>query len=246
LELAGASLTGDIRRAPCGAQGYLTAAPGRPAPGAGGAVNRSLSPRSVRYMSATTATPHPATAHDATRRHNEQTARRPRSSQARRRFRGWWQVLGSNQRRLSRRFYSTLLLPRRTPLTSAKRAPRRVCWLPPSAVRPWTPGSGVRVVHRPWRNRPRTGADRPTDGADESGYADRPPGFLGSDLAFHDSGRCMAGVPTGRTGAWGRPPWMSLEAPGRRTRPGHGCSPSGKAHCRLHPVLMYWSHERDA
>jgi hypothetical protein len=79
---------GDIRRAPCGAQGRLTAAPGQPAPRTSGAVNRSSSPRSVRYMSATTATRRPAMAHDATRRHNEQTARRPRSSQARGRFAG--------------------------------------------------------------------------------------------------------------------------------------------------------------
>jgi hypothetical protein len=49
-----------------------------PAPRSGGAVHRSLSPGSVRYMSVTTATPHPATAHDATRQDNEQTARRPR------------------------------------------------------------------------------------------------------------------------------------------------------------------------
>ena len=33
-----------------------------------------------------------------------------------------------------------------------------------SAIRPWTPGSGVRAVHGPWVNRPRTGTDRPTDG----------------------------------------------------------------------------------
>ena len=35
------------------------------------------------------------------------------------RFRRWWQVLGSNQRRLSRRFYSLSLLPEVDPLTSA-------------------------------------------------------------------------------------------------------------------------------
>ena len=33
------------------------------------------------------------------------TAREPEKSQATGRFRRWWQVLGSNQRRLSRRFY---------------------------------------------------------------------------------------------------------------------------------------------
>jgi hypothetical protein len=100
---------GDIRRVPCGTHGHLTAAPARPAPGTGGAVNRSLRPRSVRHMSVTTATRRPAAAHDATRRHNEQTARRPRSSQARGRFSWLWHVLGSNQRRLSRRFYSSFI-----------------------------------------------------------------------------------------------------------------------------------------
>ena len=93
------------KKGPCGARGHRTADPGQPAPETGGAVDRSLRPRSVRHMSATTATRPPAAAHDATRRHNEQTARRPRSSQARGRFSWWWQVLGSNQRRLSRRFY---------------------------------------------------------------------------------------------------------------------------------------------
>ena len=37
------------------------------------------------------------------------TAREPDKSQATNRSRWWWQVLGSNQRRLSRRFYRPLL-----------------------------------------------------------------------------------------------------------------------------------------
>jgi energy-coupling factor transporter ATP-binding protein EcfA2 len=37
------------------------------------------------------------------------TAREPQYAQATGRFRWWWQVLGSNQRRLSRRFYSPFI-----------------------------------------------------------------------------------------------------------------------------------------
>jgi hypothetical protein len=60
------------KKDPCGARGHITAAPNRPASRNGGAVNRASSPRSVRYMSATTATRRPETAHHATRRDNEQ------------------------------------------------------------------------------------------------------------------------------------------------------------------------------
>jgi hypothetical protein len=49
-------------------RGNLTAAPGRPAPRTGGAVNRWLSLGPVRYMSVTTATRNPATPLDDTRR----------------------------------------------------------------------------------------------------------------------------------------------------------------------------------
>jgi hypothetical protein len=35
-------------------------------------------------------------------------------------------------------------------------------------MRPWAPGSGVGAVHRPWRNRPRTATDQPTDGAEKA------------------------------------------------------------------------------
>jgi transposase len=89
-----------------------------------------------------------------------------------------WQVLGSNQRRLSRRFYSTLLPPEPHPADQCIRHSRRVCGLPPSAMRPCVPGFGVRWVHGRARTSPRTGAEKATDGAGGSGYADRRTLFL--------------------------------------------------------------------
>ncbi len=73
-------------------------------------------------------------------------------------------MLGSNQRRLSRRFYSPILLFEAYAADLRLCASRRDLGPLPSAIRPWTPGSGVRAVHGPWVNRPRTGTDRPTDG----------------------------------------------------------------------------------
>jgi hypothetical protein len=67
---------GDIRRAPCGARGRLTAAPGRPAPRTGGAVNRSLSPRSVRLRYR----PRPAKTFIPEQQRKHSTAPRPRIS----------------------------------------------------------------------------------------------------------------------------------------------------------------------
>ena len=93
------------------------------------------------------------------------------------RFRRWWQVLGSNQRRLSRRFYSTLAPPEPPPADQRIRRTRRVYGPPPSAMRPWVPGSGGRACHGRRRTSPRTGAEKATDGARGSGYADRFAGF---------------------------------------------------------------------
>ena len=62
----------------------------------------------VRYTSVDTATQRPAALQDDTPRDREQTARIAENSQLAGRFRRWWQVLGSNQRRLSRRFYRPL------------------------------------------------------------------------------------------------------------------------------------------
>ena len=76
---------------------------------ASGYTHRSFRPDPVRYLSVTTATHRPAVTDPDTWRDKKETARRAAFPQPRGRFRRWWQVLGSNQRRLSRRFYRPLL-----------------------------------------------------------------------------------------------------------------------------------------
>jgi hypothetical protein len=74
----------------------------------------------VRYASVDTATQGPTARQGDTRWDREETARQHENSQLPGRFRGWWQVLGSNQRRLSRRFYRPpSSFPSPSPLTSA-------------------------------------------------------------------------------------------------------------------------------
>src|ERR1035441_839038 len=68
-------------------------------------MNRLLRPDSVRHMSVTTAMQGLTATHHETQRDKRKKAREPDYAQAMGRFRRWWQVLGSNQRRLSRRFY---------------------------------------------------------------------------------------------------------------------------------------------
>ena len=68
-------------------------------------MNRLLGPESVRHMSVTTATQRPTAAHHETPRHKNKKARETGKTQLTGHTRRWWQVLGSNQRRLSRRFY---------------------------------------------------------------------------------------------------------------------------------------------
>ena len=78
-----------------------------------------------------------------------------------------WQVLGSNQRRLSRRSYSTLLLPESYAAELRVCVPRCVsgCRRPLCVRAPWVPGAPQA-----------TDKDaNATDGACGSGYADRLP-----------------------------------------------------------------------
>jgi hypothetical protein len=86
--------------------------PARPVRGrpwkADGAHRPSQGPDAVRYMSVDTATRRSTAQQGDTWRDREETARIAENSQLAGRFRRWWQVLGSNQRRLSRRFYSPL------------------------------------------------------------------------------------------------------------------------------------------
>jgi len=76
---------------------------------ADGYTNRATGTDAVRYTSVDTATYLLTVTHADTRRDKKETAPRAALTQPGGRFRWWWQVLGSNQRRLSRRFYSTLL-----------------------------------------------------------------------------------------------------------------------------------------
>jgi hypothetical protein len=73
---------------------------------ADGAHRPRRRPTPVRHASVDTATQRPAALQDDTRWDREETARQRENSQLAGRFRRWWQVLGSNQRRASRRFYS--------------------------------------------------------------------------------------------------------------------------------------------
>ena len=75
-----------------------------------GYTHRSFRPDAVRYMYVHTATHRPTVTHPDTGRDKKKTARRAAFPQRAGRFRRWWQVLGSNQRRLSRRFYSVPVL----------------------------------------------------------------------------------------------------------------------------------------
>ena len=121
---------------------------------ASGYTHRSFGPDAVRYMSVTIATPCPTAAHDDTWRDKKETARRAAFPQPGGRFRRWWQVLGSNQRRLSRRFYSPSLLPEAHATDQHICVPRCDSGLRPSAMRPWASG----LVHGRERKKPRTGA----------------------------------------------------------------------------------------
>jgi hypothetical protein len=161
---------------------------GRRNPGASGSVNRWLRPDSVRHMSVTTAMQGLTAAHHETQRDKMKKARETGKIQLTGYFRRWWQVLGSNQRRLSRRFYRPLPLAARatchmpsrrtgtvkdsghggrpphashaqTAAITAIRARSNPPMQPPAArLRP------ARHRLRPARHRPRPGTDR-DDGA---------------------------------------------------------------------------------
>ena len=81
---------------------------------ASGSTDRSSCPDAVRYLSVTTAIWRSKVTDDDAQRDKKETARCAAFPQLAGRFRRWWQVLGSNQRRLSRRFYSPLSFARVT------------------------------------------------------------------------------------------------------------------------------------
>jgi hypothetical protein len=120
---------------------------------ADGAHRPSWGTDPVRYTSVDTATQRPPARQGDTSRDREKTARIAENSQPAGRFRSVWQVLGSNQRRLSRRFYSPSLLPEVHAADQHIRRSRRHPAPPPSAMRPCAPG----LVHGRGRKKPRTG-----------------------------------------------------------------------------------------
>ena len=152
LRLGKWPLAGSVRGRPWKADGY---------------TDRAIGTDAVRYTSVDTARYRLTVTHGDTRRDKKETARLAENSQLAGRFRRWWQVLGSNQRRLSRRFYTPSLLAELPPADQRLCASRHDLGLPPSAMRPWVPGSGGRAGRGRSRTGPRTGADRPTDGGRE-------------------------------------------------------------------------------
>ena len=110
----------------------------------------------VRYMSVDRSTP----ARGGTRCHmrdKAKTARIAEHSQPAGRFRRWWQVVDSNHRRRSRRFYSTLLQPESPPSDQRVCASRRVS------------GCHRPLCVRACRGRGRRNARTGTDGEGRSG-----------------------------------------------------------------------------
>jgi hypothetical protein len=106
-----------------------------------------------------------------THQDREETPRQREISQLAGRFRSVWQVMGSNHRRLSRRFYRPLLLPGPRPLTSTDNVRGAFSVPPPSAICPWTPNfwahastDGHGPAHGRLRTSPRTGRKRPRTG----------------------------------------------------------------------------------
>jgi hypothetical protein len=127
----------------------------------------SCGPDPVRYASVDTATHRRTGTHTDTWRDKTETARQRENTQLAGRFPRVWQVLGSNQRRLSRRFYSPLAPPQSPPADLRLWASRLVSGVPSSAMRPWAPNFGAEKS-----------TDRGRKSTDEnggSGYTDRIP-----------------------------------------------------------------------
>src|SRR5271165_6881142 len=147
--------------------------PGQPVRGrpwkADGAHRPSWRPDAVRYMSVDTATQRSTAIQDDTRRDRAETARIAENSQPAGRFRRWWQVLGSNQRRLSRRFYRPLSLCTSQSATDQHIYAGQMRF---SISYAFMPSESWELA------RPRTGSGEATDGPGRNGYADRPPALL--------------------------------------------------------------------
>jgi hypothetical protein len=125
--------------------------------------HRSRAPIFVRYASVDGATQRSTALQGDTRRDRAETARIAENSQLAGHNRRWWQVLGSNQRRLSRRFY-------RPPSSCLSHMPLTCAY----AFRDAVPGRRVRYASAPrvrGSRSPRTQALTTTDGEGGNGYA---------------------------------------------------------------------------
>ena len=127
---------------------------------ADGAHRPSDAPHAVRHASVDTATPRATALHGDTTRDREKTARTAEKSQLAGRLRRWWQVLGSNQRRLSRRFYRPIPPPESHATDQAHT---------PSEAASWA--AAVRYMSVRWKPR----AAEPADG-----YGRRPQSLVGA------------------------------------------------------------------
>jgi hypothetical protein len=149
-----------------------------PGPPSSGYPHRSLAAIPVRHASVDPATQRPTALQGATPRDQAETPRQREISQLTGRFRRVWQVLGSNQRRLSRRFYSPSLLPEVSAADQCIGCSKRVWGLPPSAMRPWAPDFGDHIGH---------GQGQKIHGrAGGSGYTNRPAQFPAPGLPLRD------------------------------------------------------------
>jgi hypothetical protein len=128
-------------------------------------------PDSVRHMSVTTATQRLTAAHHETQRHNSKKARETGKTQLTGRLRRWWQVLGSNQRRLSRRFSERRSPPIGIPTdlrilhSSPRQNPRSVR---PASVHTKSPRSARRGFRVPVQGSPAESRCVPTSGLQRS------------------------------------------------------------------------------
>src|ERR1039457_7696442 len=116
---------------------------------ADGAHRPSWRPDAVRYMSVDTATQRSTALQGDTPRDKKETARIAENSQLAGRFPRVWQVLGSNQRRLSLRFYRPLPPPE-SYATDLRKCCRMTFASPTlSAICPWTDRKRTRRLQSP-------------------------------------------------------------------------------------------------
>ena len=132
--------------------------------------------------------------HSATRWPTTRPSKNPppaQNSQLAGRFRSVWQVLGSNQRRLSRRFYSPSLLPNPMPLTSTY------------AVQGSIPGHARPLCVRGQRARSTDGGGKTHGPGGGNGHADRRPGFV--PLTWHFRVPGLPSSPSSPDSGWAPP-----------------------------------------